>query len=87
MPVINISNDRESRHVLLVAFFFNLIMHCLVLWMHINLPFKTYILDLKPTTKPHWESQGKMMDNRKYLKGTFLITVVFFLNAINMLKN
>lgn len=37
-----------------------------------------YILDLKSTTKPHWESQGKMMGNRKYLKGTFLFTVAFF---------
>lgn len=32
-----------------------------------------YILDLKPTTRTHWHSWGKLMDNRKYLKEAFSI--------------
>lgn len=67
VPAINISDDRENRHFICFFFFFYLIMHCLALWMHINLPFKTYVLGLKPTTKTHWESQGKMMSDEMIL--------------------
>lgn len=36
-----------------------------------------YFLDLKPAIKTHQESQSKVMDNRKYLKGTVPFTVNF----------
>ena len=88
MPVINIRNDRESRQVLLAGFFFNLIIHCFSIMNASKFAFQDLrILDLKPTTKPHWESQGKIMDNKMHLKVIFLFTVVFFLNGINKLKD
>lgn len=45
-----------------------------------------YILDLKPTTRTHWHSWGKLMDNRKYLKEAFPFTVLFFSKHINNIR-
>lgn len=86
VPAINISNT-ESRRVLSAAFFKSNYALLSIMNAHKFTFQDLYVLDLKPTTKACWESWGKMIDNRKYLNGTFLVVVVFlFLNAINMLE-
>lgn len=87
VPAINININTESRHVLSVASFKSNYALLSIMNAHKFAFQDLHVLDLKPTTKACWESWGKMRDNRKYLKGTFLVMVGFlFLNEINMLE-
>lgn len=67
VPAINISDDRENRHF--ICFFFFLSNYALLSIMNAHkFAFQNlYVLGLKPTTKTHWESQGKMMSDEMIL--------------------